>query len=176
MRLLLTAACALIAGGAAPAQDKKGTPVELAGMKSATPAGWTEKPLPPNSMRQIQFVVRKAEGDAEDAEVAVFRLPNSGTVEQNLKRQLDKFVAEGRKDKTDKIKVGPIEATYQDVTGTFMQKPFPMAQKFTPKKDWRQIYVVFEKGDDQYYVWLLGPQKTVEKHKAGFDEWLKNFK
>jgi hypothetical protein len=127
-------------------------------------------------MRQLQFVVPKAEGDAEDAEVAVFRLPNSGTVEQNLKRQLDKFLADGRKDKTDKLKVGPLDATYQDVSGTYLKKPFPMAQKGTPMKDWRQLYVVFSKGDDQFYVWLLGPAKTVEKHKAGFEEWLKNFK
>lgn len=171
MRLVLAAACALFAG-AASASD----PVELAGMKSAPPAEWKVKPLPPNSMRQLQLVVPKAEGDAEDAEVAVFKLSASGTVEQNLKRQLDKFEADGRKDKTDKIKVGDLDATYQDVSGNFKQKPFPMAEKFTLKKDWRQLYVVFNKGDDQYYVWLLGPAKTVEKHKAGFEGWLKNFK
>ena len=39
----------------------------------------------------------------------------SGTVKQNLDRQLAKFVADGRKDKTDKVMVGPIEATYQDI-------------------------------------------------------------
>ena len=127
-------------------------------------------------MRQSQFVVPKIEGDADDAEVAVFKLSASGTVEQNLKRQLDKFDADGRKDKTDKIKVGALDGTYQDVSGNFKQKPFPMAEKFTLKKDWRQLYVVFNKGDDQYYVWLLGPAKTVEKHKAGFEDWLKNFK
>lgn len=175
MRLVLTAACALIVGTAS-ADDKKGSPVELAGMKSAPPAAWKEKPLPAGSMRQLQFDVPKTEGDADDAEVAVFKLSASGTVEQNLKRQLDKFVADGRKDKTDKIKVGTLDAAYQDVSGTFKKKPFPMAEKFTPKADWRQLYVVFNKGDDQYYIWLLGPAKTVEKNKAAFEDWLKNFK
>jgi hypothetical protein len=175
MRLILTAAAALFVG-TATADDKKGTPAELAGMKSAPPASWKVKPLPANSMRQMQFDVPKAEGDAEDAEVAVFKFTASGTVEQNLKRQLDKFVADGRKDKADKIKVGAIDATYQDVSGTYKKKPFPMAEKFTPKADWRQLYVVFNKGDDQYYVLLLGPAKTVEKNKAGFEDWLKNFK
>jgi hypothetical protein len=175
MRLLLTAACALLAG-LATADDKKGTTVELAGMKSATPAEWKEKQLPAGSMRMMQLTVPKAEGDPEDAEVAIFKLSASGTVEQNLKRQLDKFAPEGRKDRTDKIKVGPLDATYQDITGTFLQKPFPMAQQFTTKKDWRQLYVVFDKDGDQYYIWLLGPQKTVEKHRKGFEDWLKNFK
>ena len=35
--------------------------------------------------------------------------------------------------------------------------------------------VVFEK-DGLHSAWLLGPAKTVEKNKAGFEAWLKNFK
>jgi hypothetical protein len=171
MRLVLTAACALVVGTAAAAD-----PVELAGMKSTPPAEWKEKALPAGSMRLLQMTVPKVAGDSDDAEVAVFKLSASGTVEQNLKRQLDKFDADGRKDKTDKIQVGTIESTYQDVSGNFKQKPFPMAEKFTLKKDWRQLYVVFNKGEDQYYIWLLGPAKTVEKNKRGFEDWLKNFK
>ena len=43
--------------------------------------------------------------------------------------------------------------------------------------DFRQLYVLFEAADGkQYYLTLLGPQKTVEKHKKAFEEWLKNFK
>jgi hypothetical protein len=178
MRRLLSLACALVVGGVAAAQEKKGTSVELAGMKSTTPAAWKEKELKPGSMRLVQFDVPKAEGDKEDAEVAVFVFPGgSGTAKQNLDRQLAKFVEEGRKDKTDKVKVGPIEAVYQDVTGTFKKKDFPMAEKFTPQENYRQLYVLFEgKDGKQYYLWLLGPAKTVEGNKKDFEEWLKNFK
>ncbi|HVK13121.1 MAG TPA: hypothetical protein VM597_30490 [Gemmataceae bacterium] len=172
MRLVLTAACALFAGVASAAD-----PVELAGMKSAPPADWKEE-APSSTMRKAQFKLPKAEGAKEDAELAIFVFPGgSGTVKQNLDRQLAKFVAEGRKDKTDKVMVGPIEATYQDVTGTYIKKPFPMAEKGTPQEDYRQLYVVFEAKDGrQYYMTLLGPAKTVEKHKKGFEDWLKNFK
>ena len=174
-RLFLTAAVVLAAGFAAAAD--KGTAVELAGMKSTTPETWKEE-TPSSQMRMGQFKLPKAEGDKEDAELALFVFPGgSGTVKQNLDRQLAKFVEEGRKDKSDKIKVGEIEATYQDVTGTFKKKPFPMAEKFTPVEGYRQLYVVFEdKGGKQYYMTLLGPAKTVEKHKPAFEEWLKNFK
>ena len=47
--------------------------VEVAGMKSAAPKGWKEEP-PANNMRLTQFKLPKAEGDAEDAELAR-RLP-----------------------------------------------------------------------------------------------------
>ena len=172
-RLILTAAAAaLLAAGPATAAD-----FELAGMKSAVPAGWKEE-APTSTMRMAQFRLPKAEGDKDDAELAVFVFPGgSGSVQQNLDRQLAKFVEDGRKDKVEKTKVGGIEATYQDVSGTFKKKPFPMAEKFTPVEGHRQLYVVFEdKGGKQYYMTLLGPAKTVEKHKPAFEEWLKNFK
>jgi hypothetical protein len=171
MRLLLTAVVALVAGPVVAAD------VELAGMKSKPPADWKEEP-PSNTMRMAQFKLPKAEGDKEDAELVLFVFPGgSGTLKQNLERQLAKFQPDGRKEKTDKIMVGAIEATYQDVSGTYLKKPFPMAKEGTPIADYRQLYVVFEAKDGkQYYMNLLGPQKTVEKHKKAFEDWLKNFK
>jgi hypothetical protein len=52
-----------------------------------------------------------------------------------------------------------------------------MAEKFTPVPGQRQLYVLFDsKEGDSYYLVLLGPEKTVAKHKKAFEEWLKNFK
>jgi len=176
-RMLLSAVCALAAAGAAAAEDKKGTSVELAGMKSTTPATWKEE-TPSSNMRMAQFKIPKVEGDKDDAELAVFVFPGgSGTVKQNLERQLAKFAEEGRKEKVDKLMVGALEAAYQDVTGTYKKKPFPMSDKFTPVEGYRQLYVVFEAKDGkQYYLTLLGPAKTVEAQKKGFEEFLKSFK
>jgi hypothetical protein len=163
--------------GSAYSEDNKNKPLELAGMKSTPPADWKEE-TPSNAMRQAQYKLPKAEKDKDDAELALFAFPGgSGSLEANLKRQVDKFVEEGRKDKVEKIKVGGIEASYQDVTGTFMKKAFPMAKDFTKMENYRQLYVVFEAKDGkQYYMTLLGPKDTVEKHKKGFEEFLKNFK
>lgn len=151
-------------------------PVEIAGLKAAPPADWKAKPLPAGSMRLLQFTVPKAAGDEEDAEVAVFALSASGTAEQNLKRQLDKFLDDNRKEVRATTKFGATDVTYQDVTGTFKKKPFPAAEKFTPVPDYRQLYVLFDKDGKQYYLWLLGPAKTVDKHKKEFEGWLKSFK
>ena len=80
-------------------------------------------------------------------------------------------------DKQEKIKIGGNDAVYQEVTGTFIKKPFPMAEKGTPMPGYKQIYVIFETKDGAVAsLWIRGPEKTVEKHKKGFDEWVKGFK
>ena len=186
MRLLfaatLTATIALVAS----AQDKKGTLVDLGGLKSTTPADWKEE-APSNKMRMLQFRIPKAEGDPDDAELALFKTPGGGSVQANLERQEKKFeIPTGKKAedliKTEKIKMGTHDAVYQDIKGTYLKKsaPFDPNAKATREADYRQLYVIFEskEGDvtNLYSMYLIGPAKTVEKHKKGFDEWVKNFK
>lgn len=155
----------------------RGTTVELGGMRSTTPADWKEE-QPSNTMRMAQFRLPRAEGDSDDAELALFVFPGgSGTVEQNLKRQEAKFEITG-KPEVREINIGGVKGTYQDIKGTFLKKfpPFAPDAKITRISDYRQLYVIFETGGKQYYMTLLGPAKTVEKHKAAFEDWLKNFK
>jgi len=185
MRLLLAATLFAALAVSSSAQDKKGTTVELAGMKSTTPGDWKEEPLPAKSMRMQQFKLPKAEGDPEDAELALFFFRgNAGSVQDNLARQEKKFeIPAGKKAadviKVDKIKLGTHDAVYQDIQGTYLKKaggPFDPNAKVTKMTAYRQLYVVFENKDGQYYMTLVGPAKTIEKHKKGFEEWLKNFK
>ena len=175
MKRYLALATAIVFAGSALAAD-----FELAGMKSKLPAGWKEEE-PSNKMRMAQFRLPKAEGDKEGAELAMFQFPGgSGSVDANLARQVAKFEpAKGEKEvksKVEKIKVGKIEATFQDVSGTYKKKAFPMAKDFTAVPGYRQLYVIFTTDKGEFYMTLLGPEKTVEKNKKDFEEWLKNFK
>src|SRR5262245_23656798 len=179
MRVLFAAA-AVVAASAGAYADDKGTVVTIAGMKSTTPADWKEE-TPSSNMRMAQFKLGAAEGDKDGAELAVFKMTASGSVDQNLERQRAKFLpAQGKnkiEEKKDTTKVGSVEAVYQDISGIYKKKESPMAEKFTPIPGHRQLYVLFDsKEADSYYLVLLGPEKTVEKHKKGFEEWLKNFK
>jgi hypothetical protein len=187
MRLLFAATLVAAISAISSAQDKKGTIVELAGMKSTTPAEWKEESLPPGSLRMMQFKLPKAEGDPEGTELALFSLAGGGSVQANLERQEKKFeIPAGKKAedliKTEKIKVGKLDAVYQDIKGTYLKKsaPFDPNAKVTKEADYRQLYVIFESKDGEatrlYSMYLIGPAKTVEKHKKDFDEWLKNFK
>ena len=172
IRSLAVATVVLAFGTAARAEDKSALVMD--GLTFTAPADWKQE-KPSNSMRLTQFKLPKAEGEADDAELAFFAFPGgSGTVKQNLDRQVAKFAEEGRTEKSEKIKVGTVEATYQDVSGSFKKKAFPMATDFTLVKGQRQLYVVFEgKDGKQYYATLLGGTATVEKHKKAFEEFLK---
>jgi hypothetical protein len=185
MRLFFAATLTFSIAAIATAHGKAGTTVELAGMKSTTPDDWKDVPLPPGSMRMMQFKIPKADGDPEDAELAIFGLVGGGSVDANLERQEKKFeLPPGKKDavKVEKIKVGKYEAKYQDITGAYLKKaaPFDPNSKVTKMPDFRQLYVIFEAPEGNatrlYSMYLIGPAKTVEKHKKAFDDWLKNFK
>lgn len=187
MRMLVAAALVAALASATPAEDKKGTPVELGGVKATTPGAWKEE-APSNKMRMAQFKLPKAEGDGEDAELALFKSPGGGSVQANLERQEKKFELPADKKaadviKTEKIKFGDkYDGVYQDIQGTLLKKfpPFDPNAKITKVPDYRQIYVIFEAKDGDstvvYSMTLLGPAKTVEAHKKAFDEWVKSFK
>jgi len=182
-RRLLAVAVLTAFGTLATADDKKATTVEVGGLKGTTPADWTTE-KPSNEMRLAQFKLEKEKGDPEDASVVVFSLPGGGGVAQNLTRQEAKFkLADGvKKDdavKTDDTKVGDYKGKYQDIKGTLLFKaaPFDPNAKVTEKEKYRQLYVIFEDDDKKTIsIWLLGPEKTVEKHKKAFDEFVKSLK
>lgn len=181
-RRLLAVAVAVVFGTLAAADDKKSTTVEVAGLKGTAPADWTSE-KPSNQMRLLQFKLEKEKGDADDAEIVVFSLPGGGGVQANLDRQVVKFkLPDGVKKediKAEDTKVGEYKGKYQDIKGTLLFKaaPFDPNAKVTEKEKYRQIYVIFEDEDKKTIsIWLLGPEKTVEKHKKAFDEFLKSFK
>ncbi len=180
----------LLAGAAFPAWGlgQQGTPVTIAGFRSVTPPDWKEEPLPPKSLRMMQFKLPKASGDPEDAELALFALRGGGSIEANLQRQEAKFEPPAGKKLADvttitKFKFGnKYDAILQDIQGTYLKKfpPFAPDAKITRVPEYRQLYVIFEVPDDNgtilYSMTLLGPAKTVEKHKKAFEDWLKSFK
>lgn len=172
----------LLAAAGLTAADDKGTPLTVGGLKSVTPADWKEE-APSDKTRQTQFRLPKADGAKEDGELIVYVMPGAGSIEANLKRQTDAFEPAAGKDKVEETvdkdyKVGTVKGTYQDVKGTFLSKfpPFAPNAKVTKKDGWRQLYVVFPVTGGDCYLKLRGDEKTVEKHKKGFDEMLKNFK
>lgn len=181
MRMVLAAALLAVPTVGLWAEDKA-TPVEWAGMKSTAPAVWKkEVPMDKLGLRVAQFKITKEEGDKEDAEVVAFFTKGGGGIDANLTRQLNNFQPAKGADKVDtkkeEFKVGKYKGVYLDIKGTFIRKPFPMAKEGTPVPDYRQIYVVFEDDDGAVAsIWLRGPAKTVEKHKAAFDTMLKSFK
>jgi hypothetical protein len=168
---------------AAGPRDDKGTVVTLAGLSSKTPADWVEEATT-SQMRANQFKLPGANGK-EPAELTVyfFGQGQGGDAEANVKRWRDMFTtADGKKSddlgKVEKLKVGDVDVTYLDIHGTFLSRvpPFAPNAKTVAKPDQRMLAVVFDCKNGPYFIRVVGPAATVERHKKGFDEWLKSFK
>jgi hypothetical protein len=162
------------------ADDKKGTVVELDGLKSTAPADWKEEEVSSN-LRFMQFKLPKVKEDKNDAEVVIFKL--GGTAKDNVQRWKDQFTPpEGKKiddvAKVTEMKVGDVPVTYLDVSGTykFKTRPNDPNDKGEARPNYRMVGVIFEGPKGQYQIRFVGPADTVENYKKGFDEWLKNFK
>jgi hypothetical protein len=171
-------ACSSGDATAVPTGDK-GTVVELDSLKSKTPGDWKEE-KPSSSLRKSQFRLPKVDGDPGDAELAIFEFDKaSGGVDANLERWKKKFTTvDGKavdKSKVDRFKVSNFPVTYLDISGTYLFQP-PKSDKYEKRADHRMLGVILEGANHTYFLTLIGPARTVEQHKKGFDDWLKNFK
>jgi hypothetical protein len=173
--------CNTSTGEPGRAEEDKGTVVELDELRSATPADWKEEE-PANKMRLVQFRLPKKGDDKYDAELVIFR-GLGGSAKANIDRWKGLFTPPEGKSiddvaKVEEIKIGGHPASYLDVHGTYLMKtrPFDPSDKGEKREDFRLLAVHFDGPKNVFHIRLVGPAKTVEAYKKGFEEWLKNFK
>jgi hypothetical protein len=144
------------------------------------PEGWVEEP-PASGMRLSQYRLAKAEGDAEDAVCYVSHFPGTGgSVEQNLARWYQQFIQPDGKPtesvaKVNKAESNGLQQTTVDVSGTFSQSTTPMGPQGEDKPNFRMLAGVIETPAGPWFVKLIGPEKTVERWKDSFYEFMKSF-
>ncbi|MFL5341044.1 MAG: hypothetical protein ACJ8F7_12925 [Gemmataceae bacterium] len=162
------------------AEPAKGTEVVIDGLKSVAPPTWkAEKPA--NRLRSYQFKLPHVPGDKEDAELYVTP-EQPGTLADNLAQWKDLVLPSPDRPKSDTLKegkstVGKATLHWLDLQGTYHVKHIPIDQAVKEvKPDWRLVAVYWESKGAHSAIRLVGPRRTVEAHKAKFDEWLKNFK
>src|SRR5262245_52234925 len=165
-------------------EKAEGTLVKLDDLQSRTPAEWKAQKRG-NKMRAFQFVLPKAKADKQDAELVIFYFGpgGGGSATDNVKRWKGMFVPPEGKSiddvaKVTEMKVGKVPLTYLDVRRTYLYKerPFDPNAKVEKRPEHRLLGVVVESENGPYFIRLVGPAKTVEQHKKGFDDWLKAFK
>lgn len=180
--------CGLLAWGTdySPAAENKGPVVDLGGLKSRIPADWKE--MEPTAIQRQggrikHFIVPKAGDDKLDADVLVFFFQGQGgSVKENVQRWKGMFnPPEGKNiddaTKIEEMKVGKVGVTYVDIQGTYKYKkaPFVPDAQAELRPDHRMIAVYFDSKNGPFFMRFVGPAKTVEQHKKGFDDWLKAF-
>jgi hypothetical protein len=148
--------------------------VEIDALKSEVPTAW-EKQQPKNQFRMLQYRVPKAEGDPADAEFYVSKLSGGGSVEDNLKRWANQF-ADAKVGETGKAERDGLKIYTTEIAGTYLDRPFPASPKVTERKDYKLLGAIVETSDGTLYIRVTGPAKTIDAHKAGWENLIKNLK
>ena len=125
-------------------------------------------------MRVAEFVVPKAAGDTEDAELVVYFFGGSGgSVDANIDRwigQMQQPDGSASKDKArrDAQTINGLKVTTVDLTGTYIAEVRPGATERYNKPDFRLRAAVIETPRGPYYIKMTGPAKTMAAADADF--------
>lgn len=148
-----------------------------AGLAFTTPDGW--KPSgPSSSMRVAQFVLPRAAGDAQDAELVVYYFGGSGgTVDANIERWLGQMhQPDGRSSNSvaqrQKRSVNGLALTLIDASGTYVAEMTPGSPQRHNSPNFRLRAAVIETPNGPYFVKLTGPAKTVAAWDKAFEQFL----
>ena len=145
------------------------------------PDGWKPRPAA-SGMRLAEFVLAKAQGDPEDADVIIYFFGGQGgDVESNITRWIGQMQQPDGKKSADRAKrssttVNGLAVTIVDVPGTYTAEMSPGATEHHNKPGYRMIAAVLQTPKGPHFVKLLGPAKTIDKWKGSFDAFLGSLK
>ena len=160
-------------------QEKWGQPQDLGSITVRAPDVWTvEEPTSP--MRKAQYLLPRAEGDAEDASLIVYYFGpgQGGSVEDNLERWYGQFLQPNGSLTKDRARVNRqtvsgMPVTTADMSGTYAPSAMgPMMPAPDPRPNFRMLAALVESPQGVYYFKLTGPEKTVERWKGTFDRYI----
>jgi hypothetical protein len=152
-----------------------------AGLTFTPPDGW--KPAgPSSSMRVAQFVLPRAAGDTQDAELVVYYFGGSGgTVEANIERWLAQMQQpdgkpSGSAARRQTRSVNGLALALVDVSGTYVAEMTPGSSKRHNSPNFRLRAAVVETPNGPYFVKLTGPAKTVAAWDKAYEQFLASVK
>jgi hypothetical protein len=142
------------------------------------PQDWIAE-MPASAMRKAQYRLPRAEGDPEDAEMAVFYFRGGGGgVQANIDRWTGQFQKSDSNSATSAARtthkvVQGIPLTIVDIRGTYSaQSMGPTMAQSDKKENFRMLAAVVEAGDGPWFFKLTGPAKTVDKWEKSFKSFL----
>ena len=105
-----------------------------------------------------------------------FGVGGGGSLEANIERWKKQFNAPaGDSAKVDKLKVGDVDVTTVDVSGTYRFTVRPGDENVTEKPNFRMVGVYFGSKMGRTYIKFVGPAKTMDKHMKDFNELAEEF-
>ena len=141
------------------------------------PAAWKVRP-PASSMRVAEFVIPRAEGDQDDADVIIYFFGGGGgSVDANIQRWIGQFErTPGSEPQRSAFVVNGLKVTTVDVSGRYVAEVRPGATERHNKPNFRMRAAVVETPGGPYFVKFTGPAATVGRGMAAFDAFLKTLR
>lgn len=139
-------------------------PETLADLTVQVPKEWERRP-PASRMRLAEFVLP---GPGGDATLAVFRFPGGGgTVQANIDRWVGQFeqpdgTSSKERARTETRKIGGLELTTLDLTGTFKGMAMPGAPGQPALEGARMLAAVLQGHGDAFFLKTTGPAATLD--------------
>ncbi|MDE2506986.1 MAG: hypothetical protein KGM43_07235 [Planctomycetota bacterium] len=153
--------------------------IDAGGMVFEAPTTWKSSP-PRSNMRRAQLKVGPEAGDEEPGELVVYAFPGgAGTVDDNIKRWEGQFLTEkgGRaKADTKQVKTKNTTATRVEITGRYVAPLFPGSNETNDKPNYRLLGAIVITDTTGYFFKLIGPEKTLVKHREEFDKLVDSIK
>jgi len=137
------------------------------------PPAWQTRP-PASGMRVAEFVIPRAQGDAEDGELIVYYFgPGAGTIDANIDRWISQIEQPDGSPTKDKAKrttqtLNGLHVTMVDASGTYVAETRPGATERYNKPGFRLRAAVVETPRGPYYIKMTGPAKTIGAADAAF--------
>jgi hypothetical protein len=170
---------------------EKPKPVEpqvlnLGGVTAAIPGEWSSQP-PIGQFRVAQYGLPKAGTDTGNALLLVFHFGKGGggSVEDNVKRwmgmmQQPEGVDIRKVAKRATVERPKLKITTVELPGTYLDKPFPFSPDITERPNYRMLAAIIETtdeaGEGPFYLRIVGPNKTVEAAKPGWEKLIASLK
>lgn len=135
------------------------------------PADWKE--MPARMMTDEVYALPKAEGDPEDGDLAVSTLGQIVDIAANVERWCGQFkLPDGQTCATAAKKTElpgtKYPTTIVEIAGSFLGRSMFAAPSGPAKPDYRMLTAEVRVGSVAWYFKLLGPSKTVDKHREAF--------
>jgi hypothetical protein len=152
-------------------------PQKQKGLTFTPPQGWISE-APTSSMRKAQYRLPRAEGDPEDAEMAVFYFSGGGGgVQANINRWTSQFEISAGSSNASVVRtthkvVHGIPLTIVDISGAYTAPSMGSTMQSKKKENFRMLAAVAEAGDGPWFFKLTGPSKTVAKWEKSFQSFL----
>lgn len=149
-------------------------------LQYVAPSAWQREPVR-SPLRSDQYLLPRAAGDAEDAELAVFG-GIGGSVEDNVNRWRGQFSTPDGTPIPDEafyresFEVGPLRVTVVDVAGRYAADGGMAGGPPAALEGYRMLAAVVETAGGPWYFKVVGPAATVAHHREDFLALLRTLK